>query len=260
MVKRIAVDIGNSTIACALFDESSLVSKWYHRTDETKAAAASIFEKHEAEGISTVAVSTVVPSARADLVERLQQNNVTATEISLRTQRAITNTYPTLGSDRVANMTAMKKLYVQGNADAGLVLDFGTATTITAVSESGRMLGGMITLGLKETFRAIYSNTDQLPLLAIENVFQPEKINPLATTTNEAIFNGTILAHIALIERWIADSKKRIAGTTIVVATGGLSRFLSNAFTDSINYFDADLTLKGINLIAEEVMDPVDRD
>ncbi len=106
--------------------------------------------------------------------------------------------------------------------------------------------------------KAIYSSTDQLPLLDVDNVFQPEKINPLATTTEEAILNGTILAHLALVERWIETSKKQIDGSCVVVATGGLSRFFSVALTGSINHFDSDLTLKGINLIAAEAVDRVD--
>jgi type III pantothenate kinase len=259
MVKRIAVDIGNSTIACALFDDGALLHKWYHSVKETAEAALSLVSKHKDEGVSTVAVSTVVPSAKADLLDRLKQAEVPTTEISLATQMSISNTYPTLGHDRLANTTAALKLYVKDVAEAGIVIDFGTATTLTAVSSSGRLLGGLITLGLKETLKAIYTNTDQLPLLDVKTVFQPDKIDPLATTTNEAILNGTILAQIALVERWIEESRKRIDGSTVVVATGGLSHFFSDALTGSIDHFDSDLTLKGINIIAAEVADLMDQ-
>ena len=258
MVKRIAVDIGNSTIACALFEDGEVLTKWYHSVKEPAEAALSIGGKHREHGISTVAISTVVPSAREDLVTRLRQAEIPTTEISLQEQRSITDYYPTLGLDRLSNCTAMMKLYVKDVADAGIIMDFGTATTLTAVSNSGRLIGGMITLGLKETFKALYSNTEQLPLLEVENVFE-NKFNPLATTTSEAILNGTILAHVGFVQRWIADAKREIKGTTVVVATGGLSHFLSDALAQTIDFFDSNLTLKGINLIAAEVMDPTDR-
>jgi len=258
MVKRIAVDIGNSTIACALFEDGEVITKWYHGVKETSDAALSIGGKHREHGITTVAISTVVPSAREDLVTRLKQAEIPTTEITLQEQRAINDFYPTLGLDRLANCAAMKKLYVKDIADAGIIMDFGTATTLTAVSSSGSFLGGMITLGLKETLKALYSNTEQLPLLEVENVFQ-NQFNPLATTTTEAILNGAILAHVGFVQRWIAEAKREIKGKTVVVATGGLSHFLSDALAETIDYFDSNLTLKGINLIAAEVMDPTDR-
>jgi type III pantothenate kinase len=206
----------------------------------------------------TVAVSSVVPSAREIIVGLLKQNNVPTIAVSLENQKSISNTYPTLGHDRLANTIALLKLYVKDAADAGIVIDFGTATTLTGVSKAGKLIGGMITLGLKATMQAIYSNIDQLPLLDVESIFQRDSLNPLATTTEEAILNGTILGHIAMVEGWISQSKRQMGGSTVVVATGGLSHFFSDALTGSIDFFDADLTLKGINLIAEEAMDLMD--
>ncbi|MDZ4835311.1 MAG: type III pantothenate kinase [Candidatus Melainabacteria bacterium] len=255
MAKRIAVDIGNSTIACGLFENDRMVSKWYHSIDETEEAALSLSEKQRSENAVTVAISSVVPSARERLLALLQKAGIPSIAISLQSQTSISDTYPTLGHDRLANTMAVYKLYVKGAADAGIVIDFGTATTLTGVSKAGNLLGGMITLGLRETMKAIYSNIDQLPLLDVENVFQRDKINPLATTTEEAILNGTVLGHIAMVEHWIAEGKRKMGGSVVVVATGGLSHFFSDALTGSVNYFDADLTLKGINFIAGEAMD-----
>lgn len=273
MVKRLAVDIGNSTIACGLFDDDRLVSKWYHPIGETNAAVKSLTEIHGAENATIVAVSSVVPNIREQIVDNLKSQGVPTVAITRDSQRSISGTYPTLGHDRLANTMAALKLYVKDAADAGIVIDFGTATTLTAVSKDGKLLGGMITLGLKATMKAIYSNTDQLPLLSVEHVFQPASINPLATTTEEAILNGTLIGHVAMVEHWIAQSKRKISGvraegkngaelslndSVVVIATGGLSHFFSDALTGSVNYFDADLTLKGINLIGQEAMDLMD--
>lgn len=258
MAKRIAVDIGNSTIACGLFDGQILVSKWYHPLKETQEAAAALFSKHQSESVKTVAVSSVVRWAKDDVINKLAERNVPTLEVSLEKQKAISNTYPTLGHDRLANATAVLKHYMKDTADAGIAIDFGTATTLTAVSKTGRLVGGMITLGLKETIKAIYSNTDQLPLLAIDTVFQKNSIEPLATTTDEAILNGTVLGHIAMVESWIADARRQLNGNTITIATGGLAQFFSCALEGSIDRFDADLTLKGINLIAEGAEDRED--
>lgn len=255
MVKRIAVDIGNSTIACGLFENQRLVSKWYHPIGAIDEAVGSVSEKHRDENAMTVAVSSVVPSTREQIVSKLKGDGIPTIAIGLETQNSITALYPTLGHDRLANTLAVLKLYVKDAADAGIVIDFGTATTLTGVSKAGKLLGGMITLGLNSTMKAIYSNIDQLPLLDVEKVFQRDQINPLATTTEDAILNGTVLGHIAMVEHWIAESKRKIGGSVVVVATGGLSHFFSDALTGSVNYFDSDLTLKGINLIAEEAMD-----
>jgi type III pantothenate kinase len=259
MVKRIAVDIGNSTIACGLFENHEVVSKWYHPISDTDGAAKSLSEKQRSENAVTVAISSVVPSAREKLVGLLKNEKVPTIAISLDKQKSITDTYPTLGHDRLANCVAALEFYVKDAADAAIVIDFGTATTLTGVSKAGRLMGGLITLGLKSTMQAIYSKTDQLPLLDVDKVFQRDSINPLATTTPEAILNGTVLGHIAMVEHWIAESKRVMDGSVVVVATGGLSHYFSDAFTGSIEFFDSDLTLKGINLIAEEAMDLADR-
>lgn len=256
MVNRIAIDIGNSTTACGLFDDETFLYSWYYQRGEDKNVSHTLeqvqhlISKIKSEKATVVALSSVVAFTKEELKFELQEEKIRCIEINHRSQKTISNLYPTLGMDRLANVIAAKKLYLREGDEAAIVIDFGTATTLTAVSKTGRLLGGLITLGLMETLRTIHT-LDQLPNTIFEGGFEPDKLTTFATTTEDAIINGTVLAHAALVERWIQDSLKRLSGESIVIATGGLSHLFSNNLP-GIDRFDSDLTLKGINLIAVE--------
>jgi type III pantothenate kinase len=171
-------------------------------------------------------------------------------QISEENQTLISDTYASLGADRIANMAAAYKLYAQ--KDPVIVLDFGSATTLSAVSSEGKFLGGLITLGLTNTFHTLHQNTEQLPDLAIN--IDAQKITPLAVDTPTAIASGCILAHVGLMEHWIKAAKEQLGPDTIVVATGGSATTLA-PLTKTLDHVDPDLTVYGINFIAEAAED-----
>lgn len=252
MTRRIAVDIGNSRVAIGFFDDRKLLETIYYNQYDTKCAINQLKESIANDGVSTVAVSSVVVALKAKFMVELVGKDLRLIEVAHHLQRKVTNIYPTLGTDRLANAVAVLELYVKDKAaDAGIVIDFGTATTLTAVSKSGELLGGMITLGLMETLRALHTSLDQLPQTTIQGKFQDGTITPFATNTENAIIHGTVLAHASFVERWIEASQAAIEGTAIIVTTGGLAHFFGRKLT-GVDYVDAGLTLKGINLIAAE--------
>jgi len=248
MTKNVAVDIGNSRISCGLFDDKQLVSTWHTPVDEPAEATRSLVSASQDNRALTVAVSSVVPSAKEILLNGLSTEGISTFEISHASATMISDTYPTMGTDRLANAAAAFKLYMN-DADAALVIDFGTATTLTAVDKHGKFLGGLITLGLKKTLHSIHASLEQLPKLSPLQVCDPRELSVLAATTEDAIVNGTVIGHIAMVNSWIAGCRERLDGKLSIVATGGLSEYFSRCFS-SIDYIDPALTLKGINLIA----------
>jgi type III pantothenate kinase len=231
-----------------LFDDNTLVSTWHHTVEEPDEATLSLLHARVENKGLTVAVSSVVPSAKEILLKGLSTEGVSTFEITHTSATMISDTYPSMGTDRVANAAAALKLYMNDN-DAVIVIDFGTATTMTTVDKQGRFRGGLITLGLKKTLHSIHASLEQLPKLSPSAICDPLDLNVLATTTEDAIVNGTVIGHISMVSTWIAEGREQLGGKVSVVATGGLCEYFSRCFS-LIDYIDPALTLKGINLIA----------
>lgn len=252
MAERLAVDLGNSRIATGHFKDTELVKKWYHPLSSLDGALKKIdsVQISSSDTKLPVIISSVVPSSSGRMLEMLKQKQIPHRLIKLDTQKIIARTYPTMGTDRLANLAAAHKIYGEANKVI-MVLDFGTATTISAVDEEGNFLGGLITLGLKNTLTAVNSTLEQLPILHVTQGFNPDDLNPLSTSTEEAILNGTILGHLGMVESWLKRCRLGVSKPAKIIATGGLAKVIAGHI-DGIDVIDEDLTLRGINLLGAQ--------
>src|SRR5262245_32715032 len=154
MINRVIVSIGNTRISCGAFVGDQLNEVHYFMLNEVDAAAQHVNRQAETLKTNSVAVSSVVPAARDTLVPQLQSHGLDVFEVSGDGQTLLTGLYIGMGCDRIANAAAAYKNYA--TAGAAIVLDFGTATTLTAVSSKGEFLGGLITLGVGKTFASLH--------------------------------------------------------------------------------------------------------
>ncbi len=247
MTRRIAINIGNSRAACGFFREGKLSESWHYPTANIETAATTIAQRIQSEPEVEIAFCSVVPNATKKLKQCLLEFEVDPFQVTTINQTIIHGGYTSLGADRVATAAAAVQRYPE--CEVLLVFDFGTATTLTAVDKTGKFLGGFITLGLGKTFDALHQFTAQLPDLK-QMLGAPIK-DGLGTETEEAIIGGSVLGHVGLFEQWLERSRKQFATDVTVVATGGYARYLS-PYTEKIDYLEPNLTLIGINLIAEE--------
>ena len=155
------------------------------------------------------------------------------------------NSYPTLGVDRA--------LALVGAGDSWgwpvLVIDCGTAMTFTAGAEGG-LIGGAILPGLRSQFRALHTDTDQLPALDLDPNFWP---NRWAADTAGAITSGILHTQLAGIRDFIAAWEADYPGGAVVL-TGGDSEFVIHhlkeqtpALAQRINH-DPDLGFWGLRV------------
>lgn len=267
----VAIDIGNSRINMGIFEGEDLVSTYITPTEAAEEAATFLNrleqepdnKKENSQDFSPlekIALASVVPSAQETLIRHYNLNKKQSRLFCLtaENQKSVKNIYQTAGADRIANAAAARALHLsKASAPAAVVLDFGTATTLTAVSRQGDFLGGFITLGLGRTLSALNSSTAQLPAVKFEPGALDIKVLKPAFNTSDSIYNGTILAHLGLVNFWLETALKDLPKGTIVIATGGLSTILG-PHIDGINVIDQNLTLKGIKIAAEEATDPGD--
>lgn len=131
-----------------------------------------------------------------------------------------------------------------------LIIDMGTATTITAIDSKGNYLGGCICPGVKISAEALSSKTAQLPAISLE---APQKA--IGRNTIDSMRSGLMMGSAAMLDGMIERMEQELGQKTTVIATGGIARFVLPMCNREILY-DKDLLLKGLTLLYENNKKP----
>ena len=121
-----------------------------------------------------------------------------------------------------------------------LIIDMGTATTITAIDEKKNYLGGCICPGVKISAEALSGRTAQLPAISLE---APQKA--IGRNTLDSMRSGLMMGAAAMLDGMIDRMEEELGHPVTVVATGGIARFVIPMCRREIHY-DKDLLLKGL--------------
>ena len=147
------------------------------------------------------------------------------------------------GADRIVDAVAGYELY----GGPVIICDFGTATTIDLVTVAGEFVGGVIVPGIRTAAKELSLQAAKLPEIEIR---KPETIVGKDTVTS--MQGGLVYGYIGQTEYIIRKMKEESGYEhATVVATGGLGKMIAEE-TDCIDYFDANLTLKGLQLIYDK--------
>lgn len=144
-----------------------------------------------------------------------------------------------LGADLAAGAVGALAKYPR----PAIVIDLGTATTISVIGKNGEFLGGAIAAGIKLTLEALASRTAQLPMV---NIKAPK--NVIGRNTADSMTSGLIIGAAAMIDGMIDRIEDELQETATVVATGGLSSEVVKQCRHSIN-LDDNLLLDGLRII-----------
>lgn len=252
----LAVDVGNTNVVFALFDGAEIRARWRIATDPRRTGdeyAVWLFQLMEIEGIDRAAVtqmivSTVVPRARHNL-EVLGQKYFNRAPL-FAGEGAAAWDFPidvdeprSLGADRAVNAIAAHA----GYAGDLIVVDFGTATTFDVVDFNGAYKGGIIAPGINLSLDALVNHTAKLPRIAIES---PRDSSVTGRNTEDQMLIGVFWGYVAMMEGLIARLRAEIGRPAKVIATGGLA-LLFDEHTEIFDAVDADLTLRGLVILAE---------
>ena len=250
----LTVDVGNTQTHLGVFDGDALTREWRTSTDPARTAdeLALMFGQFlrlvdlDASGIDGVAVCSVVPRLTQeirDMVERYFGFAALIVEPGIKTGIAIRMDNPReVGADRIANGVAAHAMF---ESEPVVVVDFGTAITVDAVSASGDYLGGAIAPGIDTAAAGLYAATAQLR--RVELVAPPEVIGK---STVQALQSGLIFGFAGMVDGLVASVTKELGGDARVVATGGLAPTVIE-HCHRIERFEPMLTLLGLKLIFE---------
>ena len=226
-----AVDVGNTNITVGLFDGKKLIKTFRITTGTARTSDEygvyfvdwlRVRDIHVSE-IDAVIIASVVPKVMHSLTSGIiKYLNIQPIIVAPGIKTGINIAIPepkTLGADRLVDAVAAYELY----GGPVIVVDFGTATTHDLVLEA------------------------KLPEIEIK---RPDTI--LAKDTVSSMQAGVFYGYVGQTEYIIRRIKEESGLDNIkVVATGGLGKLISEN-TDCIDYYDADLTLKGLQLIYEK--------
>nr|MBC7244832.1 type III pantothenate kinase [Chloroflexota bacterium] len=249
----LCIDIGNTHITLGAWDKDKCLGHWRVRTvrDQTSDEYAILLKSLLREGgckwtaINRVAIASVVPPLTivfSELfryywgIEPLIVGPGVRTGLRIRIDNPVE-----LGADLVADAVAAYHRL----RNACIVVNFGTATTFSAVSKTGDFLGVAIAPGLELAAEALASFTAQLPRVAL--VPPPAAIGK---NTVHSMQSGLIFGYVGLVKELLQRIRAELGGQAVVIATGGLSSTLAPLIED-IDIVDPLLTLEGLRLISE---------
>jgi len=238
MFMYLIIDVGNSFVKLAVFEDDALKSKQVVKLKDVLKAVKSLRKKYleiEKAIISSVGrlteSNTLVLSTLFDL-----------TILDSATKLPFTNLYQTpktLGVDRIALVCAAVKNFPKQNT---LIIDAGTCITYDFVNANNEYLGGAISPGLRMRYASLNNLTANLPLLDTE---MPESI--IGDSTKSSIHSGVVHGVLNEIDGNIADYKEKYLDLTIIL-TGGDTNFLSKQLKSSI-FANSNFLLEGLYYI-----------
>ncbi len=262
----LALDIGNSSISVGVFsftiqdpdlicqfkisnksyssDEYALlIMDFLHRYN------ISVYSAKESSStdrmLDAAVLSSVVPELTdllSDAAKRLCGQSPLCIDRGIRTGFGIRINNPEqLGSDIVANVAGA----LHCAKPPLIILDMGTATTLTVVSTNVEVLGTIIMPGLKVSMAAL---SDSAALLGPVSLDYHDKL--IGRDTESAVRSGVINGNVYMIDGFVRNLRELLLASGCdeklqLVATGGLAQkvipYTRNKFT-----YSEHLTLYGL--------------
>jgi type III pantothenate kinase len=153
-----------------------------------------------------------------------------------------------VGADRIVNGIAAYEQYGRAAQCPLVVVDFGTATTLDAITAKGEYLGGAICPGVTISADALFQRAARLPRI---DVRKPTTV--VGRTTVGAMESGLFWGYVGMVEGLVRRMSAELAGprgASLCVATGGLASVIAPE-TPLIHHVEPDLTLHGLRIVWE---------
>lgn len=219
--------IGNSHLHWAYFEQDILIKTWQTHHDSINNFDSNI----------PLYLASVVPKQTELFLDYPDLNLIQLTDIPLK------NLYPTLGIDRALAVLGSGETY----GFPSLVIDGGTALTLTGVNKNKELIGGAILPGVGLQFQSLSLKTAALPRLNLSQTLP----NRWAMNTEETIASGIIYTLLTGIMSFIKDWLNQFPESNVIL-TGGdgekLLSYLNEIYPDIANYckFDSSVIFWGM--------------
>lgn len=247
----LAVDIGNTNIVIGCIEEEKVFFVERVSTNISKTELEYVVEfktlldlyRIKMSEITGCIIASVVPPLNnivKNALEKLLHISPLLVGPGIKTGLNILMDNPgQVGADLIVNAVAGLKYYGAPN----IIIDMGTATTISVVDQKKNYIGGMILPGVKVSLESLVNRTSQLPRISLE---APKKI--IGKNTIDCMKSGIIMGQAACMDGMIERIWEELGHQAVVIATGGLAGCIVPYCKKEI-VCDNELTLKGLDII-----------
>ena len=244
----LAIDVGNSHVVLGSIEDGKILNVIRIKTDPKDTWAEYAikidqlfdifgFDMGMLDGAIIASVVPPVTAALSEAVKIITGKDCLIVGPGIKTGLNLRIDDPsTVGADLVVGGVA-------AIADYGapcIVLDLGTATTITVIDKNRSFIGGAIVPGVDLSFSALSAGTSLLPDISIT---APEKV--ISTNTVDCMRSGAVFGTASMIDGMIDRMESELGEPCTVVATGGLACRIVPWCRHEI-VLDDDLLLKGL--------------
>ena len=244
----LTIDIGNSNIVLGGVKDDQIVFEARLRTEATKTSDQYCVDLKilmEVYGVSNkdiegTIIASVVPQVLNSMrtaVQKLTGKVPLVVGPGLKTGLNILLENPgQTGADLVvADVAALRE-----HKPPLIVIDMGTATTMSVLDKSGAHIGGCIIPGVKISMDALTDRTALLPGLQLD---QPKKA--VGRNTIDAMRSGIMMGAACMLDGMIERMEEELGYKTTVIITGGIAKFIAPMCRTPMIY-DKDLLIKGL--------------
>ncbi|MCR4607916.1 MAG: type III pantothenate kinase [Oscillospiraceae bacterium] len=244
----LAIDVGNSHVVLGSIEDGKILNVIRIKTDPKDTWAEYAikidqlfgifgFDQSRLEGAVVASVVPPVTAAITEAVKKITGKESLVVGPGIKTGLNLRIDDPsTVGADLVVGGVAAIKYY----GTPCIVLDMGTATTITVIDGNKSFIGGAILPGVDLSYSALASGTSLLPAISIT---APEKV--VSTNTVDCMRSGAVYGTASMIDGMIDRIEDELGEHCSVVATGGLSNHIVPCCRHKI-VLDDELLLKGL--------------
>lgn len=250
----LTVDIGNTNIVIGCFEGKRLCFLERFETNQRWASLeyGVIFRKTfslygmDASAVEGGIISSVVPSVTDTVkmaAERFTGSRFLAVGPGIKTGLKLAVDNPAQqGSDLVVAAVAAVHDYPVPQ----ILIDMGTATTVSVIDKSGAFIGKMILPGVMVSLDALSSRAAQLPKISLE---PPKKL--IGSNTVDSMKSGILYGSAGALDGLIDRIQEELGEPCTLIATGGLARVIVPLCRNRI-LLDEELLLRGLLLLYEK--------
>ena len=247
----LAVDIGNSNLVIGGIQGEDILFEARLRTDATKTSDEYCIDlkmilevygvrKEQIEGAIIASVVPQVLNSVKTALKKLALKQILVVGPGLKTGLNIKIENPSqTGADLVVGSVAA----LREHKPPLIVVDMGTATTMIVLDESGALIGGSISPGVKISMDALTDRTALLPGLQLD---QPRRA--IGRNTIDCMRSGIMLGAACMLDGMVERMEEELGRNTTVVVTGGIAKFVVPMCKTPVVY-DKDLLLKGLAIL-----------
>ena len=244
----LTIDIGNSNIVLGGVKDDQIVFEARLRTEATKTSDQYCVDLKilmEVYGVSNTdiegtIIASVVPQVLNSMrtaIQKLTGKVPLVVGPGLKTGLNILLENPgQTGADLVvADVAALRE-----HKPPLIIIDMGTATTMSVLDKNGSHIGGCIIPGVKISMDALTDRTALLPGLQLD---QPKKA--IGRNTIDAMRSGIMMGTACMLDGMVERMEAELGSKTTVIVTGGIAKFIVPMCKTPMIY-DKDLIIKGL--------------